>query len=131
MGSLHSLVAPGGSQPIRRWGKRELGGSPDRYLSVRSANGTFRSNRHFFAAIKDLSRTPVNPEVEITSAGGHELRVHLQSREYAYLVNLSVPDEVTHFDDNYFDLEPGESRTVVVTNSRRILVPDMLRVSWH
>jgi beta-mannosidase len=129
--TLHALVAPGGSQPIRRWGKRELGGSPDRYLTVRSANGTFRSNRHFFAAIKDLSRTPVNPEVEITSAGDHELRVHLQSREYAYLVNLSVPDEVTHFDDNYFDLEPGESRTVVVTNSRRILAPDMLRVSWH
>jgi beta-mannosidase len=129
--SLHALVAPGSSQPIRRWGKRESGGSPDRYLSVRSANGTFRSNRHFFAAIKDLSRTPVQPEVEITSAGDHELRVHLRSREYAYFVTLSVPDEVTRFSDNYFDLEPGESRMVVVTNTRRILAPDMLKVSSH
>ncbi len=39
--------------------------------------------------------------------------------EYAYFIHLSVPDEATSFDDNYFDLEPGESRTIVVTNPRR------------
>jgi hypothetical protein len=80
---LQVQVAPGGSRPVRRWGNRELGGTPDRYLSVRSAKGTFRPNRHFFAAIKD------------------------------------------------FDLEPGESRTVIVTNQRRILAPDMVRVNWR
>jgi beta-mannosidase len=129
--SIHARVAPGGSQPIRRWGRDEIGGSPRRYLSVCSTSGIFPSNRHFFAAIKDLERTPVDPDVEINAAGDHELRVHLWSGEYAYFVNLSVPDEATRFDDNYFDLEPGERRTVVVTNPRRIVVPDMLEVRWH
>jgi hypothetical protein len=31
--------------------------------------------------------------------------------EYLYFVHLSVPDEATSFEDNYFDVEPGESRT--------------------
>ncbi len=129
--SFRAQVAANSSLPIGRWEKGELGESPDRYLSVRSANGAFRSNRHFFAAIKDLSRTPAHPEVAITSSGDHELRVQLQSVEYAYFVHLSVQDEAARFDDNYFDLEPGEGRTVVVTNTRRILTPDTLRVSWR
>ncbi len=129
--NFRAHAAANSSRPIGRWEKGELGGGPDRYLSVRSANGAFRSNRHFFAAIKDLSRTPAHPEVAITSSGDHELRVQLQSVEYAYFVHLSVQDEAARFDDNYFDLEPGEGRTVVVTNTRRILTPDTLRVSWR
>ena len=44
--NLHAHVEANSSRPIGRWEKGELGGSPDRYLSVRSANGTFRPNRH-------------------------------------------------------------------------------------
>ena len=80
---------------------------------------------------KDLRRTPVRPEATVTSGGDHELQVHLRAPGgYAYFVHLSVPDEATRFGDNYFDLEPGEGRTIAVTNPGRTLAPNMLRISW-
>jgi beta-mannosidase len=88
-------------------------------------------NRHFFAAIKDLHRTPVQPEVTITPGGDHELQIHLQASEYAYFVHLITPDEAVRFSDNYFDLEPGEIRTIVVTGERGNLTPEMVTVGWR
>ena len=104
--NLRVQIAEGGSQPIRRWKEDRVGGGPNHHLSVRSAKGLFPPNRHFFAAVKDLRRKPVRPEVNIAPNGGQELRVHLQAPQYAYFVHLSVPDEATRFSDNYFDLEP-------------------------
>ena len=128
---IHVRIAANGSRSIRRWEREEVGGRPDRYLSVRSPEGLFPTNRHFFAAVKDLRRTPVQPEATITSAGDHELRIRLQAPEYAYFVHLTVPNEDTRFGDNYFDLEPGESRTIVVANERGNLAPEMVTVGWR
>ena len=46
-------------------------------------------------------------------------------------MHLSVPDEATRFSDNYFDLEPDESRTIVVANSRGNLAPEMIAAGWR
>jgi beta-mannosidase len=128
---VHVRIAANASRPIRRWKRGEVGGRPEPYLSVRSTEGLCPPNRHFFAAIKDLRRTPVRPEATITPSGDHELQVHLRASEYAYFVHLIMPDEAARFSDNYFDLESGQSRTIVVTNMKRILVPNMLRISWR
>ncbi|MCA1848111.1 MAG: hypothetical protein LC704_03825, partial [Actinobacteria bacterium] len=81
---------------------------------------------------KDLRRTPVRPEATVTSGGDHELQVHLRAPGgYAYFVHLSVPDEATRFSDNYFDLEPDESRTIVVANPRGNLAPEMIAAGWR
>jgi beta-mannosidase len=98
---------------------------------VRSSDGLFPPNRHFFAAIKDLERAPVRPEAVVTPGAVGELRVELRAPEYAYFVHLSVPDEAAHLSDNYFDLEPGERRTVVVTAERGSLTPEMVTVRWR
>jgi hypothetical protein len=50
---------------------------------------------------------------------------------YAYFVHLEVPDEATSFSDNYFDLEPGEERTVIVTNNVRALSAENVKVGWR
>jgi beta-mannosidase len=127
------LVHANASRAVARWEAGRLPGGPDRYLSVRSAVGLFPKNRHFFAAIKDLKREPAEPEANIEQAGEHELRVSLRApgTAYAYFVHLLVSDEATQFSDNYFDLEPGERRTVVVTNRERPLTPEMVRVRWR
>ena len=96
-----------------------------------SASGRFPNNRHFFAAIKDLHRTPAEPKVRFDSVGDNELRVTLRAREYAYFVHLEVRDEATRFSDNFFDLEPGEERTIYVTNAKRPLSPEMVKVRWR
>jgi len=114
-----------------RWEAERVGRDPGRYLSASSSRGTFPTNRHFFAAIKDLRREPVKPEIEITQTEERELQINLQSKSYAYFVHLEVPDEATRFSDNYFDLEPGEERTVFIINDRMALTPEMVKVGWR
>jgi beta-mannosidase len=126
--NLRVRVAANSSRPIRRWERSQVGGGADRYLSVRSTRSLVPPNRIFFAAVKDLQRVPVKPEAAVTPGTHYELRVRLQAPGYAYFVHLAVPDEATRFSDNYFDLEPGESRTVVVTNEQGSLVPEMITV---
>jgi beta-mannosidase len=103
---------------------------PDSYLSVHSTNSLFPANRHFFSPIKDLLHTPAPPEIMIMPNGEHELQVHLRAVTYTYFLHLMVPDERTHFTDNYFDLEAGERRTIILTNRSITLTPEMVSVGW-
>jgi beta-mannosidase len=127
-----SAQAPANSSlPVARWTAERVSSSPERYLSVSADHDRFPSNRHFFAAIKDLRRDPVEPAVDITQTGEHELKVRLEAPAYAYFVHLEVPDEATRFSDNYFDLKPGEERTISVTNTRVSLRPEAVEVRWR
>jgi beta-mannosidase len=129
---VHVRIAANDSRSIRRWARDELvGGRPDYYLSVRSTQDLCPPNRHFFAAIKDLRRTPVRPEATVTPGGDHELHIHLRASEYAYFVHLITSDEAARFSDNYFDLEPGESRTIVVASEQDNLAPETMTVGWR
>ena len=127
-----SAQAPANSSlPVARWTADRVSSSPERYLSVSADHERFPSNRHFFAAIKDLRRDPLEPAVDITQTGEHELKVRLEAPAYAYFVHLEVPDEATRFSDNYFDLEPGEECTISVTNTRVSLRPEAVEVRWR
>jgi beta-galactosidase/beta-glucuronidase len=88
-------------------------------------------NRLFFAVIKDLRRDPVEPAVDITQTGEHELQVRLEAPAYAYFVHLEVPHEATRFSDNYLDLEPGQEPTIYVTNERSALEAENIKVRWR
>jgi beta-mannosidase len=119
------------NQMVRHCDAGKMIAGPDRYLTVRSAKGLFPAKRHFFSPIKELQRTPVQPEITIAQMGEHELHVHLRAVNYTYFVHLIVPDARTHFTDNYFDLEAGEMRTVILTNRSITLTPEMVSVGWR
>jgi beta-mannosidase len=128
----HQVQVPANSsQAIWRGDAQQIVAQPDHYLAVRSQGQRFPANRHFFAAVKDLQRPLVEPEITITPNGEHELLVRVQAPAYLYYVHLIVPDEHTHFSDNYFDLAAGESCTTVVTNQTIPLTPDMVSVGWR
>jgi beta-mannosidase len=129
--TLAISVPANSSQPVHRWNAEELPGGPDRYVSARSAAEVFPFNRHFFAPIKDLDRTPTAPEISITPVNGHELQITLTASTYAYFVYVAVPDEHTLYSDNYFDMEAGETRTLTVINEQAPLTPDMVTVRWR
>jgi beta-mannosidase len=129
--NLQAHAPANSSLPVARWDANRVSGAPDRYLSVSSDHGRFPFNRHFFAAIKDLRRAPVEPVVDITQTGEHGLQVRLEAPAYAYFVYLEVPDEATRFSDNYFDLKPGEERMISVTNPRVSLRPEAVEVRWR
>ncbi len=129
--NIRVRVPANASHPVAHWPADRVKGAPDRYLTAHSGEDRFPKNRHFFAAIKDLRRTPLEPNVSIIPTGEHELRVRLKAPVYAYFVHLEVPDEATGFSDNYFDLEPGEERTIIVTNNARALSAENVKVGWR
>jgi len=129
--NLRTGVPANSSLPVTRWDAGRTSGAPDRYLAVISDHDRFPSNRAFFAPIKDLKRDAVEPSVNITPTGEHELKVRLEASAYAYFVHLEIPDEFTRFSDNYFDLEAGQQRTISVTNEKRRLQPENIRVRWR
>ena len=73
----------------------------------------------------------MEPGVDITQTEEHELQVRLETPAYAYFVHLEIPAEDTRFSDNYFDLKPGEERTISVTNPRVSLRPEAVEVRWR
>jgi beta-mannosidase len=124
-------VPPNSSAPVARWDAARLGGSAERYLWVESASDQFPQNRYFFAAVKDLKRTPVQPTMRIEAVNEHELRVHLEALAYAFFVHLLVNVEGTQFSDNYFDIAPGQPRTVMISNAAAELSPEQVKLAWR
>ncbi|MBV9259088.1 MAG: glycoside hydrolase family 2 protein, partial [Ktedonobacteraceae bacterium] len=129
--SCQIQVAANSNQVVWRSDARKITPGPDSYLSVRSTTGLCPANRHFFSPIKELQHTPAPPEVTVTQQSEHELQVHLRAVTYTFFLHLEVPDEHTRFSDNYFDLEAGESRVIIITNRSITLTPDMLSISWR
>jgi beta-mannosidase len=122
------LVPPNASRCVARWEPDALPGGPDRYLAVSSATGAFPSNRHFFAAFKDLERPPARVESSVTSADDGRLLVTLRADAYAYFVNVATPDERVRHSDNYIELEPGEERTIALAAPGGVLRPEDVTV---
>lgn len=92
--------------------------------------GRFPPNRHFFTPIKDLQRPAVEPAVGFDAHGDQELLVHVKTSGNVFYFHLIPADELTHFSDNYFDLTPGESRTIVVSNQEAELTEESLIIKW-
>ncbi|MBN1679091.1 MAG: glycoside hydrolase family 2 protein [Anaerolineae bacterium] len=124
-------VAANNSHVVCRWAHDTIDAGPDRYMSVTSAGPIFLRNRLFFAAIKDLQREPVEPDMQIEPVDAQHLNVHLRSPGYAYFVHLRLPDVAARFSDNYFDMEPGEERMIRVSSSTGPLDPAALTLGWR
>jgi beta-mannosidase len=94
-------------------------------LHVRSGRGGFSDNRLFFAMIKDLRR-PLDAKIalSIVQRGPHTLEATVTASAYALFAHLIVPHGWTRFSDNYFDLLPGESRTIRIENPDVALRPE-------
>jgi beta-mannosidase len=125
--SVKIAVPANSSQCV--WQRAGNGGA-DRYLAVSSPAQTFPGNRHFFAPIKDLVRTvkPVAHSISAKSDGTLEVAITAPADAYAYFVHINATPERTRFTDNYFDLEPGEQRTITVSNASHPLTPADLTI---
>jgi beta-mannosidase len=126
-------LPPQQSRRVAAWDADRLRPGPDRHLAVRSAEGRFPANRHFFAAIKDLDRPTAAPAMTVSQESSHQLTVELRGTDavYCLLVHLLVPHEATRYSGNYVDLGPGEVRVLHVTNSDVELAPEMVTLGWR
>lgn len=96
----------------------------DRVLLVESASGIFSRNRLLLAPVKDLGLTP-DPGLQWSIDG---MRLTVSAARYALSVRAESDDPTLRFDDNYFDLTAGESRTI--TASRPIVPADVRVSNW-
>jgi beta-mannosidase len=116
--ALEVQVPANVSVQVRHLSFDELGSQDPRreYLAVRSRNGSFPDNRHFFVEIKDLVRPKPNVTAEVSEGNDGRLEARITTDTYAYFVKLVVPIEGTRFGDNYFDLFPGQERVIAIWN---------------
>ena len=74
------------------------------------------SQLYFFVNEKDLALTDPGLSYEmLTVAGGYRITLH--SRRFAKNVYLSLEGVEHHCSDNFFDMEPGETKEVVMKTS--------------
>lgn len=64
-----------------------------------------------------LKTAPPNLSLRITPAGTNGYRLRIATDVHAHAVQIALPDEAVP-EDNYFDLLPGESRTINVRSPR-------------
>ncbi len=92
--------------------------SNDRMLCVRSVQQQFLPNRHLLVPVKDLAlQAGAKPDVAVERTAPHELRVSITASIYLMSVQIDSAQATARYSDNYFDLRPGESRTVIVRDA--------------
>ncbi|HEX3899354.1 MAG TPA: glycoside hydrolase family 2 protein [Mycobacteriales bacterium] len=97
---------PGSSRAIAEWSLDEAHASLSSYLTVTSPTA---HNRHFFTDVVEMERTV--PEIDVQQVrDGDRLEVTVHAEAFALMVTATAGDAV--FDDNCFDLHPGQPHTV-------------------
>jgi beta-mannosidase len=126
--SIAYQIAANHSQMIVRWDNLEA--HADTVLWVRSEGGKFANNRHFFAMMKDFIYEPQPLTYSVTEVTPHELKIELACSGFAYFVHVDIAHLGTSYSDNYFDIYPNETKTVIVANSAHPLAADDVRIAY-
>jgi beta-mannosidase len=117
---------PASSTCVASWVAVDVEAGADCALLVASASGRIPNNRLFFVPPKDLQRG--EPKVNATFAETDgRVAVTVETDAYALFVHVIADDPAVRFDDNYFDLEAGDTRTVTSLGKTSI---DELSVRW-
>jgi beta-mannosidase len=120
------VVVPALSSTIvARWSASDLDAGADRALLVDS--NVAPANRMFFVSPKDLARGSAKVTATFAATEDGCVAVTLRADAYALFVHVVAGDAAVRFDDNYFDLEAGQTRTIT---SRGPVSIDRLAVRW-
>jgi len=116
-------IEPNSSRPIVEFSPAEvewrLGVIDKRshYMAVRSEREDVYDNHFFFAEQKDLRFSPCRLQIAHVAVDD-AIGIALTTDCFARFVKLECPIDHTMFSDNYFNLLPGETKKVVVTNRK-------------
>ena len=113
-----SVQAPANSSiPVCTLAKKDLSADASHYLSISSSAALFPKNRHFFMMIKDLKREQPSLNVERSIIAAQTLCCTISAPSFAYFVHFDSTDESMKLSDNYFDMEPGDIKTVTIEHA--------------
>ena len=100
--------------PLDQWVRPEERTTSFLLLTLRDKRGKILAQDvHYFVNTKDLElpKTPIKQKTTFTE--GH-YEVTLSAKELAKDVFIQIPVQGARFSDNFFDLLPGESRTIII-----------------
>lgn len=95
------------NQSVLVW-RSEVSQGTDQVLTVRAELGGFQPNRLLAAAVKDLALSD-DPGLGWLV---EDRQVTVTAAQYALAVHVETDDPAVRFDDNYFDLPAGGTRTI-------------------
>lgn len=88
------------------------------YLLLRfETQGQRIENRYFFADLNEINRLKLEEAhvcVKALTYDGQSIAITLESDRYARCVRLNMLDVRADYSDNYFDIDPGEQRQVLI-----------------
>ncbi len=87
------------------------------FILARSERGGVYDNHFFFAEQKQLRFAPCRLQT-LLEAREEGIEITIKTDRFARFVKLECPIDHTMFSDNYFNLLPGESKTVFVSNRK-------------
>ncbi|MBC8479043.1 MAG: hypothetical protein H8D46_01150, partial [FCB group bacterium] len=79
-----------------------------------------RTILHYFKEVKDLKFSQTTIEYSIRGQGIQDGVIELKSDVLAKNVLLAFDNVGAHFSDNYFDLKPGELKSITYHSDREI-----------
>ena len=100
--------------PLDQWVRPEERTTSFLLLTLRDKRGKILAQDvHYFVNTKDLElpKTPIKQKTTFTE--GH-YEITLSAKELAKDVFIQIPVQGARFSDNFFDLLPGESRTIII-----------------
>lgn len=91
------------------------------FLAVRPHCKNVGSNIFFFEDYKDLNLPPCQLAVTTLNRSVRQMEVKIKTDFFAKFVKVIIPEDEVKLSDNYFDLMPGETKTVTVSALRESL----------
>ena len=100
--------------PIAQWAAPEERATCFMLLTLRDSKGkVLAQDVHYFAYTKDLNLPQAQIKCKAKFVNGR-YEVTLSSKELAKDVFIQIPVQGAYFSDNFFDLLPGERRTITI-----------------
>ena len=110
--TIRAAAGPNEARLLAEYAEEELlgGAAPEEAaVRLRSRGGLFPDNVYYFRDFKDLRLPPARLTVERSS---DRRTITVTADRLARFVMLDIPQEEVVCSDNFFDLFPGETRTV-------------------
>jgi len=73
-------------------------------------------NRYYYLDVNEMDQLKL-PEGRFTAEVRREgctVRVKLRAETYLHTVRVDIPDTLADYSDNYFDMDPGTEREIVI-----------------
>ncbi|RPD44508.1 glycoside hydrolase family 2 protein [Hymenobacter sediminis] len=85
------------------------------------------TNTHYFALPKEMTLPPTRIQTAWKQANDSTFQVTLQTKTLARAVHLTLTEKDGFFQDNYFDLLPGEKKTLTFTSKGPVTLAELRR----